>query len=265
MKLFSLIENGLERVIDGFFAIWPQPFPGSERLRRCKIISHRGEYDNRVVFENTMSAFDAVREAGVWGLEFDVRWTKDLHPVVIHDPDLMRVFKVDLDVSDVNLDTLKAKCPLVPRLSDVIQAYGRKLHLMVEIKSEDYPDPERQNRILAESFSDLKPQIDYHLVSLTPAMFDLISFAPKSAFMPIAIWNISQFSRLAREKKMAGVAGHYFLIDRRTLSRHHRIGQHIGTGYPGSKNCLFREINRGVDWIFSNNAAELQSIIKTLL
>jgi glycerophosphoryl diester phosphodiesterase len=265
MKFFSLIENRLEQIVDRFYAHWPQPFPGNERLERCKIISHRGEYDNRFVYENTLPALDAAREAGVWGIEFDIRWTKDLHPVVIHDPDLNRVFKVDLNVADVTLDSLKAQCPQVPLLSEVIRRYGRKLHLMAEIKAEDYPDPERQNRVLADCFADLVPKRDYHLISLTPQMFDLITFAPVSALVPIAMWNINRFSRLALEKKMGGVAGHYLLIGGRAVSRHRANGQLIGTGYPGSKNCLFREINRGIEWIFSNNASDLQSIIRKII
>lgn len=264
MKLFSLIENALERIVDGFYALRPQPFPGPERLQSCKIISHRGEYDNRAVFENTLPAFEAARGAGVAGLEFDIRWTKDLHPVVVHDPDLSRVFELDLKVADVSLASLRARCPQVPLLSEVIRIYGRKLHLMVEIKAESYPDPTLQNRILADCFADLRPRIDYHLISLTPHMFDRVSFVPAATFMPIALWNVSRFSRLALEKKMGGIAGHYFLLDRSTIAKHQALGQAVGSGYPGSKNCLFREINRGVDWIFSNNAAELQSIIRKL-
>lgn len=265
MKLISLIEKGLEQIVDGFYAHWPQPFPGIERLKGCKVISHRGEYDNRSVFENTLPALDAARDAGVWGIEFDIRWTKDLHPVVIHDPDLHRVFHNELRVADVNLADLKAQCPKVPLLSDLIPRYGRRLHLMVEVKAENYPDPEKQNRILADCFAGLEPKRDYHLISLTPQMFDLITFAPVSAFVPIAMWNINQFSTLALEKKLGGVAGHYFLLSRAIVSRHRANGQHLGAGYPGSKNCLFREINRGVEWIFSNNAAELQTIIRELI
>jgi glycerophosphoryl diester phosphodiesterase len=41
--------------------------------------------------------------------------------------------------------------------------------------------------------------------------------------------------------------------------------QKMGTGYIGSKNCLFRELNRGIEWIFSNNAADLQKIVQHLL
>jgi len=36
--------------------------------------------------------------------------------------------------------------------------------------------------------------------------------------------------------------------------------QMVGTAYIKSKNSLFRELNRGVEWVFSNNAIEIQSI-----
>ena len=262
MKFFSYIENGLKRIIDGFYAIWPQPFPGHERLKQCKIVSHRGEYDNQTVFENTRAAFDRACDAGVWGLEFDIRWTQDLHPVVIHDSDLKRVFNADLKVGDIKLEVLRARCPQVPMLSEVLQNYGRKLHLMVEIKAETYSDPDRQNQILADCFATLQPRTDYHLMSLAPEMFELITFVPASTFLPIAIWDITRFSNLALAREMSGLAGHYFLLNHSILSKHRAGGQEVGTGYPRSKNCLFREINRGVEWIFSNNAAELQAIVR---
>jgi len=265
MKFFSYIENRLERIIDGFYALWPQAFPGNERLRQCKIISHRGEYDNQIVFENTLAAFDRAREAGVWGIEFDIRWTRDLHPVVVHDPDLNRVFNADLQVGEIELAVLKAQCPQVPMLSEVLQNYGRKLHLMVEIKAETYPDPARQNQILQDCFAPLKPRADYHLISLAPEMFELVTFVPASTFIPIAVWHVSRFSNLALAREMAGLAGHYFLLNNLISSKHRNSGQNLGTGYPRSKNCLFREINRGVEWIFSNNAAQLQEIVRQSL
>jgi glycerophosphoryl diester phosphodiesterase len=240
----------------------PQPFPGHEGLKNCKIISHRGEYDNQCVFENTLPAFESAFAAGVWGLEFDIRWTRDLVPVVVHDPDLKRVFKLDLKVEEVKLAVLRERCPQIPTLSEVIQKYGQKCHLMVEIKKEIYPHPERQNRILQDHFAALQPQADYHLISLAPQMFELITFVPASTFMPIGVWNLAGFSNLALEKKMKGLAGHYFLLNNSILSKHLANGQKVGTGYPGSKNCLFREINRGVEWIFSNNAVELQTIVR---
>ena len=96
-------------------------------------------------------------------------------------------------------------------------------------------------------------------------MFELITFVPASTFIPIALWQLKRFSSLALEKEMGGVAGHYFLLNNTLLAKHHAKGQRIGTGYPASKNCLYREINRGVEWIFSNDAGKLQKIISGLI
>jgi glycerophosphoryl diester phosphodiesterase len=264
IKLRESFERVLIGCIDSFFMLWPQPFPGHGRLKACKIVSHRGEHDNSMIFENTIDAFDLAYEKGVWGIEFDVRWTKDLYPVVIHDADLKRVFGIDLSIGDVTWDELKLRCPAIPSLPDVIEKYGKKLHLMTEIKAETYPDPGRQNDILKECFSFLEPRGDYHLMSLSPDMLDLITFVPASTLIPIATLNIAQLSDMALEKDYCGVAGHYLLLNNTILAKHHKMGQHVGTGYPASKNCLFREINRGVEWIFSNKAAELQGIANKL-
>jgi len=43
------------------------------------------------------------------------------------------------------------------------------------------------------------------------------------------------------------------------------VDKKIGVGYPKSKNNLFREINRGVEWIFSNDAVEVSGILQTEL
>jgi glycerophosphoryl diester phosphodiesterase len=96
-------------------------------------------------------------------------------------------------------------------------------------------------------------------------MFDLITFVPPSTFIPIAMLDMARFSKLALEKGYGGVAGHYLLLTDAILKKHRQKDQLVGTGYPGSKNCLFREVNRGVEWIFSNNAGQLQEIINRLL
>ena len=264
IELPESLEKVLIGSIDFFSRIWPQPFPGPGRLKACKIVSHRGEHDNSMIFENTIEAFDLAYEKGIWGIEFDVRWTKDLHPVVIHDPDLKRVFGIDLSIGEATRDELNLRCPTVPSLAEVIEKYGKKLHFMIEIKAETYPDPDRQMDIIKECFSSLEPRVDYHLMSLTPHMLDLITFVPASTLIPIATLNMNLLSELALEKEYGGVAGHYLLLNNATLAKHRKMGQHVGTGYPASKNCLFREINRGVEWIFSNNAGELQGIANTL-
>jgi len=55
------------------------------------------------------------------------------------------------------------------------------------------------------------------------------------------------------------------LITDALIKKHHAEKQEIGTGWIGSKNSLFHELNRGVKWLFSNNATKLQLICNGLL
>jgi glycerophosphoryl diester phosphodiesterase len=265
MKISHILEKQTRQLLDGFFARWPQSAPGKKRLQACKIIAHRGDYDNQQVFENTIEAFDRAKSKGVWGIEFDIRWTEDLQPVVIHDPDLSRVFGSALVVRQTTLSALKAECPLVPTLAEMIRKYGRQIHLMVEVKSERYRDPVRQNRTLEELFSPLVPGKDYHFLSMSPKMFERIHFAPESAFVPVARFDFIRLSKLAIEHNYAGIAGHYLLLTKSRLKRHMAFGQKTATGYVNSINCLFRELNRGVEWIFSDQAVKLQNAVNQLL
>jgi glycerophosphoryl diester phosphodiesterase len=71
---------------------------------------------------------------------------------------------------------------------------------------------------------------------------------------------MGRFSRLATAAGWGGIAGHYLLATDKIISRHHGGGQRVGTGFADSRRCLFREVARGVDWIFSNRAARMQAI-----
>jgi glycerophosphoryl diester phosphodiesterase len=118
--------------------------------------------------------------------------------------------------------------------------------------------------VLKNLFHGLSPQKDFHFISLDPEMFQIIDFVPTSAFLPSARFNIKALSKLAINRGYGGIAGHYFILTNRILRKHHTNEQNIGTGYICSKNCLIRELNRGVKWIFSNNAEELQGILNSL-
>ena len=265
MKIIHTLEVQIRQILDRFYARWPQAVPDKDRLQHCKIISHRGDYDNRNVFENTMNAFDRAKEQGVWGIEFDLRWTKDLNPVAIHDADLRRVFGLDFSIRQLTLAELKSRCPLVPSLAEMIQRYGKEIHLMIEIKAEHYPDPVGQNRILSEHLFSLEPEKDYHLLTMRPEMFSKIECVPRSALLPVARFNFSRLSKMAIAQNYSGLAGHYVLLTRSRLKKHKELKQKLATGYVNSKNCLFRELNRNVEWMFSDNAVELQKIVNQLL
>lgn len=261
MAILPWIENTFLKVTDFAYAYLPQAVPGKEKLIQCEIISHRGDHDNRDIFENTLPAFDRIRAAGCGGIEFDVRWTKDLKPVVFHDRNLNRVFGSNDEIAKLKLSEIKVSFPLIPSLEKVVDAYGKKLHLMVEIKEEFYPDPEYQHRVLKDIFAPLKPRDDFHFISMNPMMFEGMAFFPPQTFLPIAVINATRLSEIALMKGYQGIAGHYLFITNTFLKRHPAVG----TGIVNSKKCFFREVNRGIKWIFSGNAIELQAIRTSLL
>ena len=260
MQAAKLLQKGLLYGVDGLHAALPRRTPKPEELRNCKIVSHRGEHDNRSILENTVPAFEQAVAAGVFGIELDIRWTSDLHPVVFHDHDCVRIFGSNTRIAETPLSTLKEDFPQIPTLEEVIRRFGGASHLMIEIKKENYRKPDVQNRILEELMSDLEGGIDYHLITLNPELFEWVDFAiPKSRLL-VAQYNTGTLSKLALERGYGGITGHYSLLGSSVLARHRAEGQKVGTGFPRSRNCLYREINRGVDWVFSDHAVRLQSV-----
>jgi glycerophosphoryl diester phosphodiesterase len=160
----------------------------------------------------------------------------------------------------MDMDSIRNRFPLIPSLEEVIARYGGRLHMMIEIKTEPYPKPSVQSRRMERALRHLAPGKDFHLISLNPCMFSYFDFLPAKAFVPIARIRIDRFSRLAAANRWGGLAGHYQLVGNKMVNRHHRLGQTIGTGFADSRRCLFREVTRGVDWIFSNRAAQMQAI-----
>ena len=265
MTVLHSIENLLQLIADGFFATIPRKRPDLKTLQNCRIISHRGEHDNRTIFENTLPAFDIILDNNIWGIEFDIRWTSDLHPVVIHDVDCQRVFGSPMVIAKHTLAQIQAEIPQVPSLRQVIEKFGGKLHMMVELKQENFADILAQKRILTQMFSDLTPARDYHLLALNTELFDMFDFVPRSAMLPVAELNLKSMSRKAAQNRYAGVCGQYLLTSHHLIKKHSAQNQKIGTGFTRSRFCFYRELNRNVEWIFTNHAVKLNRIRNQLI
>lgn len=264
MTLLDKIEPLFVRAADGIFARMPQQPPSKKRLGEITIYSHRGEHDNRNVVENSMVAFERALTAGVGGIEFDIRWTKDLIPVVFHDEDLKRIFNAPEKVATLTLAQLQRDFPEIPCLEEVIAVFGGRLHLMIELKIEHFPDPKRQRDCLVSALNALDAGRDFNLISFSPQLFELFHGFPAKTYLPIARANAGPMSKLSLDEKFGGLTGHYLFVNRAMIERHQSAFQKIGTGFVHSRNCLFREINRGVDWIFSNHAGWLQNLVNEM-
>jgi glycerophosphoryl diester phosphodiesterase len=265
MPLPPFIERTLMRLADALCGRRQYPVPDRRRLQGCKIVAHRGSHDNHLIMENTLAAFHRAAAAGVWGIEMDIRWTRDRVPVVFHDPDLTRLFSRPGSIATFTLNELQRQCPVIPSLADVVSELGKKIHLMIEVKEQSWPDNRFQENCLEEILQPLEPVQDYHLLTLDPVVLQPFTRIPSRARVAVAEGWPGSSSRWVRRHRWGGLCGHYLLMSTAMMGHHHQKRQRVGTGYIASTSCLFRELNRGVDWVFSNHAEDLQRKVRHYL
>jgi glycerophosphoryl diester phosphodiesterase len=263
MPIPQFIQSRFMRLADTLCERRSYAVPDQGRLQSCKIIAHRGSYDNRRVLENTLAAFDRAAGAGIWGLEMDIRWTRDQVPVVFHDPDLNRLYDRPEKIAAYSLNELQRQYPAIPSLVEVVERFGKRIHLMIEVKTQSWPGLRTQEQRLEEALRSLEPVRDYHLLTLDPWHLQPFARIPPRARVAIAEGWPGSLSRWVRQHRWGGICSHYLLVGKTMLGHHHQKCQQVGTGYIESCGCLFRELNRGVDWLFSNNAVALQAVIQS--
>ncbi len=122
------------------------------------VLAHRGASAHAP--ENTFAAFDRAFETGSHGIEFDVRLSRDGVPVIHHDDTLERTAGDPRRVSDVDateladLDVGTSFDPAfagarMPTLADVLDRYGPRGLLNIELKPEAGPDPALLDQVVA--------------------------------------------------------------------------------------------------------------------
>ena len=254
----------LEKLTDLIFSIIPRKIPSPKQVSRVHLVAHRGAQKYGVK-ENSLKGFEICIAQKIWGIEFDVRWTKDHEPVLLHDVNAEHIFgRPDIIPSQLTIRELKKEIPEIPTFEEVVKKYGRKIHFMIELK-ECFSSQSLQTERLMQLLSPLRPVRDYHLLSLNP--LELLSLAkiPKEALLGISFKNTKTISKIVIDNALGGHCGHYLLLNKKMQKRHEAIDQKIGTGYISSRNSLYREINRGVEWIFSNDPIEMQQELDKLI
>lgn len=104
-----------------------------------QIYAHRGVSARHP--ENTLEAFRAAVDAGVYGVELDIHRSKDGVPVVIHDDLLERTTDGSGSVTELTVDELHAldagNGEYVPTFEEVVALASGRLHFDIEIKGKD--------------------------------------------------------------------------------------------------------------------------------
>lgn len=252
----------MEKLIDVWFSLLPRPRPSKKQAKQARLIAHRGAHDAHLnIRENTDAAFARALELGCWGIELDIHTCADGTLIVNHDPTLQRLWGQNLKVHENNFKDLHAAAPMIPRLQDVIEKYGKQLHLFIEIKS-----PHISQKILLNHLKSLTPCEDYHLLSLDETLFETFTQFPKDALLLVPLHNnVEYFCKLSLEKSYGGVLGHYLLLRDRYIKTLKAAKQMVGVGFIDSKYSLYRELNREVNFLFTNKAAATRAYLQELL
>ncbi len=262
MKYPSWLFKTFYTLSDLYACIVPRKSPTQAQWRAAKVMAHRGVFDNVTIKENTMAAFERAAAANVWSLEMDIRWTKDFQPVVHHDANTKRLFGKNIVINKVTLAELQQAIPDIPSLKQVVERFGKKIMLLLELKVLVGNDlaPCRQN--LQAVLQGLTPMQDFHLISLIPTTFDEMDSYPSGSYFPIGMVKMKKMSELALKKDYAGVFGHYVFTKNSIVQQQLSAGKQVGTGFVNSKNCLYRELNRGVTILSCDDAEKIQKLIQ---
>ncbi len=172
-----------------------------------KVIGHRGA--RLEAPENTLLGFAHANRLGVEGVEFDVRLSRDNHPIVIHDATVDRTTNGSGTVADLTLSELAQldargtftdwPSPAgVPSLSEVLRIVESRLHLMIEIKTDS---PEREEQIARGITRELQLHPRTGGVTITsndPVALEIVALvAPDQRRGYIGTWDSMDFLETA--------------------------------------------------------------------
>ena len=175
--------------------------------------AHRGLYDNeRGIPENSLTAFERAVNAG-YGIELDVRETRDHQLVVHHDENLERSCGDIRRVCDVPLAELQQlrlfdTDSYIPTLTEVLAIVNAQVPLIVELKT-DFRNP-----VLAKQTYDLLRRYPgiYCVESFDPSAIRWFrKHAPNVVRGQLAF--MSELRNLSFVEKLKRIALGYLLVD----------------------------------------------------
>ncbi len=250
-----------EKIVDGFFATVPRIKPSLHHANNGLLIAHRGAHNNNEgIFENTHQAFQRAKEINCWGIEFDIHSTADGVFVVNHDPSLLRLWQKNGVIAELSFAELRALVPEIPSLTEVVAKYSDSLHLFIELKV-SVQNPQA----LLNALSTCEPIKQYHLLTLEPSFYGGLDSLPGEALLLVAGHNnVQEFCDLSITRPYGGVLGNYLLLTNKKQKKLRQAQQATGVGFVNSKNSLYRELNREVSWLFTNEAQRISNYLNYL-
>ncbi len=205
------------------------------------LLGHRGARASSGVAENTLASFDLALEHGCGGFEFDVRRAACGTALVCHDP---KVGKITVSQAQAR------QLPQLPRLSQVLQRYGQRAFLDIELKVEDL-----ESRVLA-ALHEYTPQRGYVVSSFLPEVVMEMEARSASASIGIICENPSQLASWP-DLPADYVIAHHSLVDEKLVRTVHQSGRNIFVWTVNNPEAMLRFALWGVDGVISDDTERL--------
>jgi glycerophosphoryl diester phosphodiesterase len=209
------------------------------------LLGHRGARASAGVPENTLASFDLALAHGCSGFEFDVRLTACGTALVCHDP---KVGKITVSGAQAS------QLPQLPRLSQVLQRYGQRAFLDIELKVDDL-----ESKVLA-ALHEYPPRQGYVVSSFLPEVVMEMEARNASVSIGIICENPSQLARWP-ELPADYVIAHHSLVDERLVQKVQWAGLKIFVWTVNDEEAMRHFARCGVDGIISD---ETELLVRTL-
>jgi len=201
------------------------------------LLGHRGVRASTGVPQNTCASFDLALEHGCDGFEFDVRLAACGTAVVCHDP---KVGKLAI------ARTQARQLPRLPRLNDVIERYGQRAFLNIELKVKDL-----ESKVLT-ALSGFPPIQGYVVSSFIPDVVMELEARSSSVSIGIICETLAQLARW-RELPVDYVIPHQSLVNRALVEEVQDAGRRVLVWTVNDKEDMLRLAELGVDGIISDD------------
>ena len=209
------------------------------------LLGHRGARASTGIPENTFASFDLALEHGCDGFEFDVRLAACGTAVVCHDP---KAGKLAI------ARTRAQQLPRLPRLTDVIQRYGERAFLNIELKVKDL-----ESKVLT-ALGEFPPRNGYVVSSFIPDVVMDLEARSSSASIGIICETPAQLA-FWRQLPVDYVIPHQSLVDEVLVQDVQHAGLRIFVWTVNEPEVMRRLAVWGVDGIISD---ETKLLVATL-
>ena len=200
------------------------------------LLGHRGARACESVPENTLASFDLAIAHGCDGFEFDVRLTACGRSVVCHDPKVGGVSVAAATASQL---------PDLPVLENVLQRYGQKVFLDIELKV-----PGLESKVLS-ALREHDVEAGYVVSSFLPRVVAELKIRSAQVQTGIICDKTQQLATW-RDLNHQYVIPHYSLLTRKLVEEVHSAGRKLLTWTVNDRDSMLRYAGWGVDGIISD-------------